>query len=784
MNDLFLKLINMSISASWLVLAVLLLRLVWRKAPKWTRVLLWGIVAARLICPFSFESAFSLVPSAETIPLNIGLDTTPAINSGISAINSVVNPIISQSNTPLAGASINPLQITIAIFEYVWIFGVAALTFYTAVSYWGLRRKVRTAVRCRDNIYQSECVSSPFVLGIIKPKIYLPFRVDEADMEAVVAHEQSHIQRKDHWWKPLGFLLLTIHWFNPLMWLAYVLLCRDIELACDEKVIRDLNGEQRADYTKALLTCSVNRRQIAACPLAFGEIGVKERVRAVMSYKKPAFWVILVSVLLCAALAVCFLTDPKDSNYSLRIYVPGGGRGVFYTDEEISPLGGSVTVSCGEGLGDTQVFLRPVTARTSAGENVAYMTPGLKTTLEGEKGSWYQVGVQIENTSADGITVWVNVENVEVRIQEASSGETVWFEAETGVDDLMSGGETVYATKHSSFPGVTFLVDRGQITAKTAFDGETLTADGSPLEAYTVLLTGMPIWNVYFQDITGDGLPEICVYSSYGSGLVDTRVQVCDYANGRNYTLADRGNYDYSLRRDEDTGELYVDQRPFGGNGSLLQTGRLALENGVLVMAEPSAVKEMEFTPMVMIGGKLYMDSGRKSDIDGRCGVMDGQITSSVAPEQRPTADDQSNFGTGLDYQIGAEPGTVEIFMNEAWEIFVPVEAGKGEAGTAAETDASGNRYWMTVGMEGVAYIEFSLPNASFGCMHANESPYKKGERFWIEGLDGREDLQGLTITAYNQAEQVIFHTAIPEGAGNQGFTRLTIDDWTITDQE
>ena len=256
------------VSASWLILAVLILRLVLKKAPKWVNVLLWGIVAVRLVCPFSFESALSLIPSAETIPLDIGMDTTPTINSGINAINNAVNPIIGQSNTPMTGASANPLQITIGIYEYIWIFGMIALALYTAISYWRLRRKVDTAVRYEDNIFQSENVGSPFVLGIIKPKIYLPFKMDEQDMEHVVAHEQAHIRRKDHWWKPLGFLLLTIHWFNPLMWLAYVLLCRDIELACDEKVIKELGNEQRADYTQALVACSVNRRMIAACPLA------------------------------------------------------------------------------------------------------------------------------------------------------------------------------------------------------------------------------------------------------------------------------------------------------------------------------------------------------------------------------------------------------------------------------------------------------------------------------------------------------------------------------------
>ena len=314
MNELFLKIINMSISASWLILAVLILRLVLKKAPKWVNVLLWGIVAVRLICPLSFESALSLIPSSETIPLDIEMAAKPTIDSGVPAINSVVNPVLSSFAPPQhVLTSANPLQIWIPILNIIWLIGVGALLLYTAVSYWRLCRKVDTAVRYKGNIFQSENVSSPFVLGIIKPRIYLPFNMNGQDLEHVVAHEQAHIRRKDHWWKPLGFLLLTIHWFNPLMWLAYVLLCRDIELACDEKVIKELGNEQRADYMQALVSCSVNRRRIAACPLAFGEIGVKERVKSVMNYKKPTFWIILAAIIACVVLAVCFLTDPVAS---------------------------------------------------------------------------------------------------------------------------------------------------------------------------------------------------------------------------------------------------------------------------------------------------------------------------------------------------------------------------------------------------------------------------------------------------------------------------------------
>ena len=310
MSELFLKIVNMSISASWVVIAVLTLRFCLKKAPKWVNVLLWGIVAARMVFPFSIESVLSLIPSAETISPTIMMEQSPSVQTGVPALNHVINPVISGSFTPAPGASANPLQIWIPVLAGIWLFGIAALFLYSAVSYWRLRRKVCEAVILRGNIYQSEKVCSPFVLGIIRPKIYLPYHMDSREMGHVIAHEQTHICRRDHWWKPLGFLLLTIHWFNPLMWLSYVLLCRDIELACDEKVIGEMGNEQRADYTQALVTCSVGRRVIAACPLAFGEIGVKERVKSVMNYKKPAFWIVLASVIVCAVIAVCFLTNP------------------------------------------------------------------------------------------------------------------------------------------------------------------------------------------------------------------------------------------------------------------------------------------------------------------------------------------------------------------------------------------------------------------------------------------------------------------------------------------
>ena len=324
MNVLFLKIINMSISASWLVMAVLILRLVLKKAPKWVNVLLWGIVAVRLICPFSFESALSLIPSAETFPEKAISGPSFDVQTGITPVDNRINDYLGDRYFEGVTVPANNGNHMMNILSIVWTIGILLLIAYTVISYWRLHREIDTAVRYKDNLFQSENVSSPFVLGLIKPRIYLPFSINGQDLEHVVAHEQAHIRRKDHWWKPLGFLLLTIHWFNPFMWLSYVLLCRDIELACDEKVIRELGNEQRADYTQALVACSINRRTIAACPLAFGEVGVKERVKSVMNYQKPAFGIVLLAVIACVGVAVCFLTNPitADDHFGTAIYEP------------------------------------------------------------------------------------------------------------------------------------------------------------------------------------------------------------------------------------------------------------------------------------------------------------------------------------------------------------------------------------------------------------------------------------------------------------------------------
>lgn len=344
MDDVFLKLVNLSISASWLILAVLVLRVVLKKAPKWVMPLLWGVVALRLVCLFSIESALSLIPSAETIPSEIVTETREPVLYEQATLDIVTNPTLPSAAEVPVGVSRQQAQVDFNIYSILWLAGMAALLVHALVSAGKLKRKLATAILLRDNIYESEFVDSPFVFGVVKPNIYLPMHMDEGTAAYVIAHEHAHLARRDHWWKVLGYLVLALHWFNPLVWVAYILFCRDIELACDEKVVRGLDGAARADYSQALLSCAAPKRAVAACPLAFGEGNIKTRVKSALHYKKPAFWVAAAAVLAVVIVAVCFLTNPRSERGSLvwaqklnaadvasiELYVPAEGEARQY----------------------------------------------------------------------------------------------------------------------------------------------------------------------------------------------------------------------------------------------------------------------------------------------------------------------------------------------------------------------------------------------------------------------------------------------------------------------
>lgn len=310
MSTIFLSFVNRAVTAGWLVLAVIILRLLLRRAPRRVHCLLWAAVAVRLVLPFSVESPASLIPTTQTVVPETVSAGHPVIQTGIPAVNSQITGYMGshyyEGVTVPAGTAVHVSD----ALSVVWLTGAAVLLLYCVGTWLYMRSRLRTAVRLRDDLWQSEWVDSPFVLGLFRPRVYLPFRLDEDTLSQVEAHERAHIARGDHVWKVLAFALLTLHWFHPLLWAAYFLFCRDLEYACDERVIGELDSEGRKRYSDALLRCASPRRSVAPCPVAFGELGVGKRIKNVLRYKKPAFWVALIAAVALIAVAVCFLTDP------------------------------------------------------------------------------------------------------------------------------------------------------------------------------------------------------------------------------------------------------------------------------------------------------------------------------------------------------------------------------------------------------------------------------------------------------------------------------------------
>lgn len=312
MSAVFIKVLNQSITASYLVVAVILIRLLLKKIPKRIICILWMFVAIRLLIPFSIESAFSLIPEKEV--------TMEQFQSNESGENERNTDFMTAGNvTSYEGMSVAQPEIQKSAstknglvfgFSVVWFVGAIIMLGYSGYTYMGLRRKTAASIPEAKGIYRCDAIETPFVLGMLKPRIYLPYTVSDVDVLHIIAHEQAHIARRDHLVKPVAFLLLTIYWFNPFLWAAYLLLCKDIEFACDEKVIAKIPAAERKQYSYALLNCSVKRNQIRYCPVAFGEVGVKERIQKVVHYKKPSFWIVISAVLLCAAVSICFLTSP------------------------------------------------------------------------------------------------------------------------------------------------------------------------------------------------------------------------------------------------------------------------------------------------------------------------------------------------------------------------------------------------------------------------------------------------------------------------------------------
>lgn len=909
MGDIFLKLLNMSITASWLIVAVLGIRLLFRKIPKWVTCLLWGIVAIRLILPFSIESQFSLLPSAEPIKSSTIVEGdvvpfVPSIDSNLGIVESTVNPVLAETFAYQETESVAPLQVFTGIVGSVWLCGMLALLIFAVASMSRLRLSVREAVLYKENIYICDAVKSPFILGIVKPRIYLSSALKEEEMNYIIAHEKAHLRRKDHLWKPFGYLLLCIYWFNPLCWIAYIMLCKDIELACDEKVIKDMSFGDKKEYSRVLLSCASQRRLVTVCPLAFGEVGVKERVKSVLNYRRPAFWITMIAVVVCVIVAICFLTNPSKE-YQIRISIPAGSteeiiyqEDFCYSDEEISPTGNRIIISLGEGIGDTEVVLKPIEVKEENAYEPTYITPGMPVKMDVEKSAWFKIGVNMQNPTTEDIDVYVNVRNVEVRIAPEDSGnlsdldgadnnqnteladseenavlQDMAYYLELSASDL-SFRDMSENRKKEILDEYEELLDGYTLIARESTDGNTSyivghyngDVTGSPLyrmqdmwhssdkqyqifyleekyeamekvkdeqgvqaitdEAYVIenswmyrttaseyifiqpldseqesdytfsLYTNPTRGREYIEDalargialnnveeaylsiymisekygeiienipITEEEYKEIqkstsesrmmrkeeygfgaslhvngeTLYFSYNNApqaMLDLAIEKCGYqfTSPESITASiTEARFDCSWLEEP----LYLDEEHLSRLEEILKSAKmtgvgncgygakltLTLDNGETMVVfkgtddcgslvfgswggysisdeaddefwemfglsadaphislfpdSEETIVGGDLIPMVMVNGEIYMDTGQESTVEVRCGMMDGEIISTVNGTERPTKDNESNFGIGYGYQYGTQEGLIEIYMNDKWWVFATERA-------------------------------------------------------------------------------------------------------------
>ena len=652
MGKLFLTLLNMSLNASWLILAVVLLRVLLKRAPKWVRCVLWALAAVRLVCPVSLESHWSLIPDAEPVPQSVvdyQIQLPPeetvtvypdAAETAAPDFAGTADPNAAIPVTTEGGPVIPVAELAAA----VWAAGVAALLLYGLVSTLRLRRRVRAVLPLTDGVWICDGIDSPFILGVFRPRIYLPSDMTGEEMEYVLAHERSHLKRRDHWWKPIGYLLLAVYWFNPLVWLAYVLLCRDIELACDEKVVKEMDAADKKAYSRALLSRSAPRRMVAACPLAFGEVGVKARVKSVLSYKKPAFWVILAAVAACVVLAVCFLTDPADpvkpgsgdvmeqNGYRITEMVTEQSMDVripldvipedAWTEEGHSFEPDEVVLAQ---IGGTSLYLEQV--RTISGDtDEDYLFFVLNLSHEifdyGTIRATYEPEIKNGKTTAfvsgmglmakevrdSAVTyadagwlrghgpddkIWVGVKRDVVRSAADYISFRLWgftdISYEKGSanheDDILIRTEQELAERTAKV--VSWKPKTGGELILPEYPYTTFTWIRGRMEAFpdgksegTVLFGGETVGDVYLADLTGDGCRDFCATVSDGDG---SSVLVHDYVAGVTFGLSNRGPYNYALSMIEESGSRLF--------GSALQVTCSDPNTG-----EPVAVGTLTFT--------------------------------------------------------------------------------------------------------------------------------------------------------------------------------------------
>lgn len=668
MDKLFLTILNMSLTGAFVISVICLVRPLLKKAPKIIYYCLWAVAGFRLIFPFSIESVFSLIPfNAQIIPTDIAVQPVPRIDSGIRFLNNAVSSLLPAAEP---SASANPLQPWIVAGAIAWLIGACAMAVYGVVSFAILERKMREASHIEANIYESRQIKSPFVLGVFRPRIYIPVGLSEKEKEYVLLHERTHIRRRDHIIKIAAYLILCLHWFNPLVWAAFLLMGADMEMSCDERVLKEMGNETKKDYSMTLLSLATDKRVIGGSPLAFGEGGIKERIKNVLDFKKPSRVVIILSVALAAALSIGFAANwannavnnaanrqsPDRYGFPGEKTMPIEGQVRIYflenaTDREIFERLSSITLysdgTVGLGIPPISSYFPPrctynfsdgellicasieskqaenafgvpngeVIARFEIIDDKTLMFRSASVPLFADEGARYvcipagsivtpfdavikyrEPGGKASGSGApDGETSGSDKPDDEVSGSETPDGETVGGKVPDGMasDGMVTDGKALCGRANkwldyyfdekmpwdgglelelAEFPGVVFRW--------TPYDVKAIDSSGE-----MILIKGMPVWNVYIADLTGDGLPEFCATVSIGSGIVDQRIIVCDYSTGNVYELSDRMRYDYVLY--PDNGRLMVKQIKYPSpQGDVLATGELAIVDGQLVMKQ------------------------------------------------------------------------------------------------------------------------------------------------------------------------------------------------------
>ena len=808
------KLFNMSLTASVAIVLVILLRLLLKKAPKVISYALWGVVLFRLLCPVSIGSNFSVynlfdAPAQESgtitsvieyVPSNIVHTEYPSVALPVPGISDVINEALPQGQEQLVA---DPLEAPMSFATYAWMIGVLVMTIYSIVSYIRLRRKLSVVVPLRDNIFIADDIKSPFVVGLFRPKIYLPCNLGDKEQEYIILHEQHHIKRLDHVMKALAFLALAIHWFNPLVWVAFILASKDMEMSCDEAVIRKVDGDVRADYSASLLTLATGRRIIAGTPLAFGEGDTKGRINNLSKWKKPAVWVVLIAVVACAVLAVTVLTNPITM---------GDHFVLTNTDSPANTNKLSYDIQLGNKAMSGEIYVEQWIDGVCVKSAPVVMTQyvdSIEITMKDrrEDGSSVGTDIQIETNQYGGslLTYFEHPENFNVigwgfkgyelneKNKLTSSEEVILaakvFDNGSGIraydcNTLVNEPERIKDAAYMIVVRAVFSEDPLGVTShsEASFPTEVLTLNDviilsqkgydltwADFENYDYIETGSGLYirvyeiNARFRLMIGGGGPDsdpMYIYLALANDL-DTRIDIRD--GGVTEFISEYGNLAPTYHPE---GILHL-----GLNAEIVE---IDTSNHILYVKDIDESADVfgdrcaiDCNYAISRFNLLYVNYGDANDVR-TIGFDDFQVGDAVIAGLYDSEKQKALNGAAVAEQV-------QLGMQRM-----------NQSSTANKTNYEDPdlQYYLTIGAEGVKSIELSMPHSSGGCENADGSLFKKGERIWLENLDGYSDLRGLTITALGVNGEVIWTAGIPIIEGNEGFTHLINDDWEITSIE